>query len=103
MTKIYLPTELGIKGEGTTTGIEDTARPDAKEVLANQDPAVSEQPEFYKGVVDTSKGLTLAEQRTGKENTVNQSLKLDSEAPEELKEDKSVKVGELAKNKSSSS
>lgn len=72
MTKIYLPTEIGVKGEGSPTGIDDANTPDVKEVGPTEDPAVKTQPEFYKKIYKVT-DLTLAEQHAGVENTRNQA------------------------------
>ncbi len=76
MTKIFLPTEIGVGGEGSNSSIRDEYTPDVHEVLPGEEPAVKEQPEAYKRIYDVDKdgnGLTLAEQRTGVENTRNQA------------------------------
>ena len=73
MTKIFLPTELGVKGEGSNAGIRDEHTPDVKEVKAGETPGQKEQPEFYKRIRDIDEhDLTLAEVRAGVENTRNQ-------------------------------
>lgn len=73
MTKIFLPTELGVKGEGSNSGIRDEHTPDVKEVKAGETPGQKEQPEFYKRIRDIDEhDLTLAEVRAGVENTRNQ-------------------------------
>lgn len=100
MTKIFLPTEIGVSGEGSPAGVSDKHTPDVHEVMPGQDPAVSEQPEHYKRQYDVSKapgGLTLAEQRTGVENTRNQTE--GDEAPKDGEPDPArepVDIGELA-------
>jgi hypothetical protein len=74
MTKIFLPTELGVKGEGSPAGIEDKHTPDVKEVHANEDPAQKEQPKFYKRIRDIDEhDLTIAEELAGVDNTRNQA------------------------------
>ena len=74
MTKIYLPTELGVKGEGSPAGIEDKHTPDVKEIEANEDPAEKEQPKFYKRIRDNDEHeLTIAEELAGEDNTRNQA------------------------------
>lgn len=100
MTKIFLPTEIGVSGEGSNSTIRDEHTPDVHEVLPGEEPAVQEQPEAYKRVYDVEKdgdGLTLAEQRTGVENTRNQAAW--DVAPKDGEEDplrKPVELGELA-------
>lgn len=74
MTKIFLPTELGVEGEGSPAGIEDKHTPDVKEVKANEDPASKEQPKFYKRIRDIDDHeLTMAEEAAGVDNTRNQA------------------------------
>lgn len=74
MTKIYLPTELGVKGEGSHSGIEDKHTPDVKEIEVNEDPADKEQPEFYKRIRNNDEhDLTIAEELAGEDQTRNQA------------------------------
>lgn len=75
MTKIYLPTELGVVGEGSPAGINDKHTPEVHEVKAGEEPAVKEQPDFYKNIYDVEKEGkgTIAEQNTGEDNTRNQA------------------------------
>lgn len=85
MTKIFLPTELGVKGEGSPAGIEDKHTPDVKEIDVKEDPAQKEQPDFYKRIRDIDEhDLTLAEEAASVDNTRNQA-----------DWDKSPKEGEL--------
>lgn len=100
MTKIFLPTEIGVGGEGSNSSVIDRHTPDVHEVLPGEEPAVQEQPEAYKRIYDVEKdgnGLTLAEQRTGVENTRNQAAW--DVAPKEGKPDplrEPVEIGEKA-------
>ena len=99
MTKIYLPTEIGVSGEGSNSTIRDEHTPDVHEVKPGENPAVKEQPEAYKRIYEVE-DLTLAEQRTGVENTRNQ-VPWD-EAPKDGEPDperEPVEVGELAGKK----
>ena len=74
MTKIFLPTELGVKGEGSHAGIEDKHTPDVKEIERNKDPADKEQPTFYKRIRDIDEhDKTMAEEAAGEDNTRNQA------------------------------
>ena len=71
MTKIFLPTELGVKAEGSHSGINDEHTPDVKEIDADETPGQKEQPEFYKRIRDIDEHeLTLAEERTVTRNQV---------------------------------
>lgn len=72
--KIFLPTELGVKGEGSNSTINDKHTPDVKEIDANEDPSQKEQPEFYKRIRNIEDhDLTLAEEAAGVDNTRNQA------------------------------
>ena len=85
MTKIFLPTELGVKGEGSPAGIEDKHTPDVKEIEKDETPAEKEQPKFYKRIRDIDEhDLTMAEEAAGEDQTRNQA-----------EWDKSPKEGEL--------
>ena len=103
MTKIFLPTELGVKGEGSNAGIRDEHTPDVKEVRANEDPAQEEQPEFYKRIRDIADHeLTLAEERAGVENTRNQVPYDESPKEGEADEARKPVEGKLNRNPSES-
>ena len=99
MTKIFLPTELGVAGEGSHAGIEDKHTPDVKEVERNEDPAQKDQPDFYKRIRDIKDhDLTMAEEAAGEDNTRNQADFDKSPKEGELKTDhKPLKVDNVKK------
>ena len=99
MTKIFLPTELGVKGEGSNSTIEDKHTPDVHEVNPGEEPAVKDQPEFYKGKFPVEgDDLTMAERRAGVDNTRNQAEWDKSPKVGKAQEErKPVEVGEASK------